>query len=64
MIQIKVIGGGEYRYRATPFHSKFCISILVDLATSEKTIFVFKYGLKALPAQFTGYFTKVNNVCK
>ena len=47
---VKIVGGGRYCDRATPFYSKLGILKLVDLAKFEKAIFVFKHRLKALPA--------------
>ena len=59
---VKIIGGGSYYDRATPFHSKLGILKLVDLVKFEKALFVFKFKMKTLPAQFGKYFCEVSSV--
>ena len=48
----------------TVFYSKLGILKLVDLVIFKKSMLVFKYRLKAPPAQFTDYFTEGNTIYK
>ena len=48
---VKIIGGGSYNDRATPFYTKLGILKLADLVKFEKALFVFKFKMKSLPAR-------------
>ena len=61
---VKIIGGGSYYDQATPFYAKLGISKLADLIKFEKALFVFKFKMKTLPAQFSKYFCEVSSVHK
>ena len=50
---VKIIGGGSYYDRATPFYAKLDILKLADLVKFEKALFVFKFKMKTLPAQYS-----------
>ena len=47
---IKVIGGGKWRDRATPFYKKLKILKIVDVYELETAIFMYKYSANKLPA--------------
>ena len=59
---VKIVGGGNYCDRATPFYSKLRILKLVDMVFLEKAIFMFKFKMKMLPDQFSYYFMKTCQV--
>ena len=59
---VKVIGGGSYYDRATLFYTKLGILKLTELVKFEKALFVFKFKLKSLPAQFSKYFCEISSV--
>lgn len=59
---VKIIGGGKYYDRATPYYAQLRILKLADLMMFEKALFVFKFKSLALPAQFRHYFTALKNV--
>ena len=63
---VKIIGGGSYYDRATPFYAKLGTLKLADLVKFEKAlpVFVFKFKMKTLPAQFSKYFCEVSSVHK
>ena len=61
---VKIIGGGSYYDRATPFYAKLGILKLADLVKFGKALFVFKFKMKTLPAQFSQYFCEVSSVRK
>lgn len=61
---VKIIGGGKYFDRATPFYSNLNILKLFDIIKLETASFVYKFNSNALPAQFNNYLTKVNKVYK
>ena len=61
---VKIIGGGSYYDRATPFYTKLGILKLADLVKFKKAIFVLKFKMKTLPAQFSKYFCEVSSVHK
>ena len=58
---VKIIGGGSYYDRATPFYTKLGILKLADLVKFEKALFVFKFKMKTLSAQFSKYFCEVSS---
>ena len=59
---VKIVGGGNYCDRATPFYSKLRILKLVDMVFLEKALFMFKFKMKMLPDQFSNYFMKTCQV--
>ena len=59
---VKIIGGGNYHDRATPFYSKLRILKLVDMVFLKKALFMFKFKMKMLPDQFSNYFMKTCQV--
>ena len=59
---VKIVGGGNYYDRATPFYSKLRILKLVDMVFLEKALFMFKFKMKMLPDQFSNYFMKTCQV--
>ena len=59
---VKIVGGGNYYDRATPFYSKLRILKLVDTVFLEKALFMFKFKMKMLPDQFSNYFMKTCQV--
>ena len=59
---VKIVGGGNYCNRATPFHSNLSILKLVDMEFSEKAFFMFKFKIKMLPVRFSNYFAKTCQV--
>ena len=61
---VKIIGGGSYYDRATSFYAKLGILKLADSVKFEKALFVFKFKMKTLPAQFSKYFCEVSSVRK
>ena len=61
---VKIIGGGSYYDRATPFYAKLGILKLADLVKFEKALFVFKFKMKTLPAQFSKHFYEFGSVHK
>ena len=61
---VKIIGGECCYDRATPFYAKLGILKLADLVKFEKALFVFKFKMKTLPAQFSKYFCEVSSVHK
>ena len=56
---VKIVGGGKYYERATPFSSQFKILKLEDLVRLETAVLVFKIKNKTLPTQFYNYINKV-----
>ena len=61
---VKIIGGGSYYDRATPFYTKLGILKLDDFVKLEKALFVFKFKMKTIPARFSKYFCEVSRVHK
>ena len=60
---VKIVGGGNYRDHATPFYSKLRILKLTDIVYFEKALFVFKFKMNKLPAQFNNYLTQTSHIC-
>ena len=50
---VKILGGRTYYDRATPFYTKLGILKLADLVKFEKPLFVFKFKMKTLHAQYS-----------
>ena len=61
---VKIVGGGKYYERATPFYSQLKILKLEDLIRLETTILVSKIKNKTLPAQFYNYINEVGYISK
>ena len=59
---VKIVGGGNYCDRATPFYSKLRIFKLVDTVFLKKALFMFKFKMKMLPVKFSNYFMKTCQV--
>ena len=59
---VKIIGGGNYYDKATPFYSKLKILKLPDLIKFEIALFVHKVKIEAVPSQFSEYLPKVKNL--
>ena len=58
---IKVIGGGKWRDRATPFY-KLKILKIVDVYELETAIFMYKYSTNKLPAGMNNLFQETSQV--
>ena len=58
---IKIIGGGKWNNRATPFYAKLNILKLDDLIHFEKTCYLFKFKSHKLPCVFNIYFNSTSN---
>ena len=61
---VKIVGGGKYYKRATPFYSQLKILKLEDLIRLETAVLVFKIRNKTLPAQFYNYIYEVGYISK
>ena len=61
---VKIVGGGKYYKRATPFYSQLKILKLEDLIWLETAVLVFKIKNKILPAQFYNHINKVRYISK
>ena len=63
---VKIVGGGKYYERATPFYSQLKTLKLEDLIRLETAIpvLVFKIKNKTLPAQFYNYINEVGYISK
>ena len=59
---IKVIGGGKWRDRATPFYKKLKILKIVDIYKLETAIFMYKYRTNKLPAGMNILFQETSQV--
>ena len=59
---IKVIGGGKWRDRATPFYKKLKILKIVDIYKLETAIFMYKYRTNKLPAGMNNLFQETSQV--
>ena len=59
---VKLIGGGNYLDRATPYYSKLNILKLPDLHKLEIAKFVHRFMHNTLPQTFFNFFTKVGHV--
>ena len=59
---VKIVGGGNFCDRATPYYSKLRIFKLIDMVFLEKALFMFKFKMKMLPDQFSNYFMKTCQV--
>ena len=59
---IKVIGGGKWRDRATPFYKKLKIQKIVDVYKLETAIFMYKYSTNKLPAGMNNLFQETSQV--
>ena len=59
---VKIVGGGNYYDRATPYYSKLRILKLDDMIFLEKALFMFKFKMKMLLDQFSNYFMKTCQV--
>ena len=59
---VKIVGGGNYCDRTTPFCSNLRIHKFVDRVFLEKALFMFKLKMKILPVQFGNYFMKTCQV--
>ena len=58
---VKIIGGGKWNDRATPFYAKLNILKLNDLIHFEKACFLFKHKFHKLPCVFNNYFNFTSN---
>ena len=58
---VKIIGGGKWNDRATPFYAKLKILKLNDLIHFEKAFFLFKHKFHKLPCVFNNYFNFTSN---
>ena len=58
---VKIIGGGKWNDRATPFYAKLNILKLNDLIHFEKACFLFKGKFHKLPCVFNNYFNFTRN---
>ena len=58
---IKVIGGGKWRDRATPFYKKLKILKIVDVYKLETAIFMYKYSTNKLPAGMNNLFQETSS---
>ena len=58
---VKIISGGKWNDRATPFYAKLNILKLDDLIHFEKTCFLFKHKFHKLPCVFNNYFNFISN---
>ena len=54
---VKLIGGGNYLDRATPYYSKLNILKLPDLYKLEIAKFVHRFMHNTLPQSFSNFFT-------
>ena len=59
---IKVIGGGKWRDRATPFYKKLKILKIVDVYKLETAIFWYKHSNNKLPAGVNNLFQETSQV--
>ena len=59
---VKLIGGGNYLDRATPYYSKLNILKLPDLYKLEVAKFVHRFMHNTLPQSFSNFFAKVGQV--
>ena len=59
---VKLIGGGNYLDRATPYYSKLNILKLPDLYKLEIAKFVHRFMHNTLPQSFSNFFAKVGQV--
>ena len=59
---VKLIGGGNYLDRATPYYSKLNILKLPDLYKLETAKFVYRFMHNTLPLSFSDFFVKVSEI--
>ena len=59
---VKLIGGGNYLDRVTPYYSKLNILKLPDLYKLETAKFVYRFMDKTLPQCFSVFFVKVSEI--
>ena len=61
---VKIIGGGKWNDRATPFYAKLNKIKLDDLINFEKACFLFKHNFHKLPCEFNNYANFTSNTHK
>jgi len=61
---VKIVGGGKYFDRATPFYANLKILKLEELVLFEKAVFVFKSKTNSLPTQLDNYLKEITQVYK
>ena len=59
---VKLIGGGNYLDRVTPYYSKLNILKLPDLSKLETAKFVYGFMHNTLPQSFSDFFDKVSEI--
>ena len=59
---VKIIGGGRWQERATPYYHKLKILKLQDLFQLELAQFMFKYKSNALPTNLSNLFQSVEKI--
>ena len=59
---IKVIGGGNYLNRVTPYYSKLNILKLPDLYELQTAKFEYRFMRNILPQSFSDFFVKVSEI--
>ena len=59
---VKLIGGGNYLDRATPYYSKLNILKLPDLNNLETAKFVYRFMHNTLPQSFSDIFVKASEI--
>ena len=59
---VKIIGGGDWRERATLYFQKLKILKLQDLFQLELALFMFKYKSNTLPLNLTNLFQNLDKI--
>ena len=59
---VKIIAGGLWFERATPFYAKLKFFKIQDMYLLELALFVFKFQTKQLPSSFLDYFKLTNAI--
>ena len=59
---VKIVGGGKWNDKATPFYVNLNILELSDLVQLHKAFFVFNFKSNKLPSTFKNYFKAACNI--